>query len=260
MRLSFSNIGWDASDDERMYRSLAARGFSAVEIAPGRFTGERPYDRADEARKKAADLEREHGLAVCSMQSIWYGRSETICGSPEERKALADYTLRALDYALAAGCPNLVFGCPKNRSARAPGDGETLLAFFKEICSAAADRGLRIAIEANPPIYGTNFLNDTASACAFARRVGRGAAVNLDFGTMLANAENIAAVSNDLDVISHVHISEPGLRPIERREEHRELARALREGGYAGFVSAEMRCRPAGEALAAADWLAEVFA
>ena len=38
-----------------------------------------------------------------------------IFGSPEEAAALIDYTKEAILFAEAVGCPNLVFGSPKNR-------------------------------------------------------------------------------------------------------------------------------------------------
>ena len=260
MNLSFSNIGWAAEDDERMYEALAALGFAALEIAPPRFIGEEPYAKAGEAREKARGIRERYGLGVCSMQSIWFKRSEAICGSSDERAALLGYTRQALEFADAVGCRNLVFGCPKNRKIEKEGDEAVLFDFFREICAEAASHGCVIAVEANPPIYGTNFLNDTPSAAAFARRLGAGAALNLDFGTVIYNKEKLTLLGNNLDIISHIHISEPELAPIERRNEHRELAAILREGGYRGFVSAEMRCAPFERAHETAGYLAEVFA
>ena len=45
---------------------------------------------------------------------------------------------------------------------------------------------------------------------------------------------------DDLKYVSHVHISEPGLAPIQKRPEHKELALLLGAVGYRGFVSVEM--------------------
>ncbi len=235
-------------------------GSAALEIAPPRFIGDEPYTKTDEARKKAQDIHARYGLCVCSMQSIWFKRGEAICGSENERAALLNYTRQALGFADAVGCQNLVFGCPKNRRIEKEGDGAVLFDFFSEICSEAASHGSVIAIEANPPIYGTNFLNDTPSAVEFARSIGAGASVNLDFGTITYNKENLNDIGNNLDIISHVHISEPELAPIERRNEHRELAAVLREGDYRGFVSLEMRSVPFECAYETAGYLAEVFA
>ena len=71
MKLSASNIAWDASADERMYKTLAAFGYSGVEIAPTRIFPEAPYDRCADAAAFAARLRDTYGLREPSMQSIW---------------------------------------------------------------------------------------------------------------------------------------------------------------------------------------------
>ena len=54
----------------------------------------------------------------------------------------------------------------------------------------AARYGVRLAIEANPPVY-TNYLNHTADAFALVKRLDNpGLAVNLDLSTMLAQEKN----------------------------------------------------------------------
>ena len=68
------------------------------------------------AQRWAEKLKREYDLSVVSLQSIWYGRNESLFGSYEERQALLEYTKRAIDFACAVGAKNIVFGCPKNRN------------------------------------------------------------------------------------------------------------------------------------------------
>ena len=70
--------------------------------------------------------------------------------------------------------------------------------------------------------------------------------------TMLAQGEKLQNFVDDLKYVSHVHISEPGLAPIQKRPEHKELALLLGAVGYRGFVSVEMArtdlsALPAGE-------------
>ena len=69
-----------------------------------------------------------------------------------------------------------------------------------------------LAVEANPPVY-TNYLTRTADAFALVRRLGSpGLAVNLDLSTVLANSERLRDFIADLDLVSHVHISERAWR------------------------------------------------
>ena len=60
-------------------------------------------------------------------------------------------------------------------------------AFFMQAGNLAARYGVRLAIEANPPMY-TNYLNGTAEAFSLVKRLDNpGLAVNLDLSTMLAH-------------------------------------------------------------------------
>ncbi len=96
-------------------------------------------------------------------------------------------------------------------------------------------------MEANPAIYNTNYINSTSEALDLIRAVGsRGFLLNLDVGTMIQNEEDPAGLEGNVNLINHVHISEPGLKPIEQREIHQDLKRILTDGSYEGFVSIEM--------------------
>ncbi len=259
MKLAISNIGWAQEDDERVYASMKARGFTGLEIAPTRLFPHPAYVHTDGAAAAAGRLRAEYGLCVPSMQSIWFGRTEQVFGTPEERRTLAEYTCRAVDFARAVGCPSLVFGCPRNRSMPQGASEQTAIDFFAEIGDYAARSGCVIALEANPPVYNTNFMNTTAQAFAVASRCGAGVAVNLDIGTVLTNGESLDGLAEKLPRVSHIHLSEPGLAPIERRPLHRELAAILRDAGYDRYISIEMKTQPFEAVCAAMDYVAGLF-
>lgn len=241
MELSISNIGWTAEQDSQVYEFMQRYGFSGLEIAPTRIFPENPYDKLDAAGKWAEDLKKQYGFLVPSMQSIWYGRQEKIFGSKEEFDVLVKYTKKAIDFASVIGCKNLVFGCPRNRSLPEGENTETGIKFFSEIGDYAASKGTVIGMEANPLIYNTNYINDTLSAIELIKTVdSAGFKLNLDMGTMIHNQEDVAELVGNVDFINHVHISEPGLKPVEERTIHRELKDILLAEGYKGFVSIEM--------------------
>ena len=132
-------------------------------------------------------------------------------------------------------------------------------AFFMQAGNLAARYGVRLAIEANPPMY-TNYLNGTAEAFSLVKRLNNpGLAVNLDLSTMLAQGEKLQNFVDDLKYVSHVHISEPGLAPIQKRPEHKELALLLGAVGYRGFVSVEMARTDLDTVKRTLDYVAEVF-
>jgi hypothetical protein len=131
-------------------------------------------------------------------------------------------------FAEAVSCPNLVFGCPRNRNI--PGSEHLPVAadFFHQIAGFAAAHGTVIALEPNPPYYQTNFINTTPEAFAFCRQVDHpGLRVNLDLGTMIHYDESLDGIVKDLALINHIHISEPQLVVIEKRPIHQELLKLV---------------------------------
>lgn len=241
MKLSISNIGWDKEQDETVYALMKKYDYTGLEIAPTRIFPEEPYEALSRAAAWSAELRKKYGFSIPSMQSIWFGRQEKLFGSEEERKALIDYTKKAVDFASAVGCKNLVFGCPRNRAVPEGINSESGISFFQEIGDYAAQNGRVIGMEANPAIYHTNYINDTLAAFELIRQVdSQGFRLNLDVGTMIQNHEDIEELADSVHLISHVHISEPGLKAIEPRTLHHDLNKVLIDGSYQGFVSVEM--------------------
>lgn len=288
MKLSISNIAWEACYDHEMYALMEKYRFEGLEIAPTRIFPEHPYDKISEAEDFSRWIYEKYGLVISSMQSILYGRNERIFGSDEECTALYDYMLKAIDFAAATDCGNLVFGCPRNRTLMEGEDPETAVKFFYGLAEYAASKNTAIGFEANPVIYNTNFINDTASAFEFVEKVRNyeadsldglttdlvgnvvditvgkpvsdGFKVNLDLGTMIYNQEEADVIKGWGHDISHVHISEPQLKPIEKRKLHEEIRDILIAEDYKGFISIEMgRCDSIYSIEKTMDYVKEIF-
>lgn len=259
IKLSISNIAWDKADDEAVYTAMQQTGFTGLELAPTRIFPEEPYENLTSAALFGGYLLNRWGFTVPSLQSIWYGRTGSIF-EPDDAEELLDYTAQAFQFAHSLNCPSLVFGCPKNRMLNPPHTAGEADSFFARAGSLAERYGVVLAIEANPPIY-TNFLNGTAEAFALVNRLqSPGLAVNLDLSTILANGERLRDFVDDIAYVSHVHISEPGLVPIQKRPEHAELAMLLKAVGYRGYVSIEMGKTDRDTVCRTMDYIAEVFA
>jgi len=242
MKLSISNIGWAPDVDDYMYDYLNQQKFLGIEIAPTRIYADHPYDYSNEAKLFAYHLKYNYGLTIASMQSIWYGKTENIFGSDKERSELICYTKKAIDFASIIGCNNLVFGCPQNRNMNGTINYTTAIEFFRELGVYAKEKDTVIAMEPNPTIYNTNFINETAQAFEMVKEVSSdGFKVNVDFGTILQNHESLKVIEENVPLVNHVHISEPFLEKIEKHDLHKSLSRILRENDYSGYVSIEMK-------------------
>ena len=246
MNLSVSNIGWISEYDEEMYSFLSDNGFNGIEIAPTRIFPDAPYEQLEKARLYAHDLKKHSGLTISSIQSIWFGISESIFGTDDHRQKLINYTKSAVNFASAIGCANLVFGCPKNRAIPEGLSSDVYMPiaydFFNQIGCYATENGVYISIEPNPPIYNTNFINTTEEAFLFCKSINNpGVKVNIDLGTMIYYNEDVSLLKGNIHLVNHVHISEPHLVPIVKRSFHKEILSEFIDAGYSNSFSIEMR-------------------
>ena len=258
MKLAISNIAWTPDERGDVYDAMAEVGVTGLEIAPSLFfnaAADPLLPSPDVARAAIAEIE-DRGLTIVSMQSLLFGVSGAgLFDGAEARANLTCGIERAITLAGRYGIPNLVFGSPSQR--RVPDElpmNEALdqaAAVFRRLAIMAQSAGTKIAIEANPVAYGTNFLNTLDEAMDFVERVNHPAVVCiLDLGAMHLNgvyATTSARIPDLLPVLHHVHVSEPNLAPAP--QETAALAPvlgALRKGGYDKSVSIEMKRPPEG--------------
>jgi sugar phosphate isomerase/epimerase len=242
MKLAISDIAWDNKDSEAVYTFLADEGFFGLEIALPKIFPDFPLVQKDEVVKFRELLKSRYGIGIVSIQSIWFGKNENIFSSDDERKYLIDFTKKIIVFAETVKCPNIVLGCPKNRSYIPPYDKEIARSFFYEIGSFAEAHNTVIAIEANPVIYNTNFINTTKEAFEFVKLVNcHGLKVNFDLGALICNQENLLDILENISLINHIHISEPYLDIIKERSLHYSLMNLLASKNYDKYISIEMK-------------------
>ena len=243
MKIAISNIAWDKENDNKIYEFLKKNNVKYLEVAPIRLIEQNPYNMLDEAKKISEQLKNKYGLNICSMQSIWFGKKENIFENEKSFNSLLEYTKKAIDFACSVGCPNLVFGCPKGRNmSNYDIDYPKALIFFKKIGEYAQDNDVVISLEPNPEIYNTNFLNNTKEAIKFIKELKLpNIKINYDLGTVIYNKEDINLLRNNLSLVNHIHISEPNLEVIVKRNIHSELFKILRELNYDKCISIEMK-------------------
>ena len=252
MRLAVSNIAWPPEADAAAADLLAGWGVNGVEVAPSRVC-DRPWEAAAERVRAYRGFWEDRGLPIVAMQALLFGRGDLVVfGGAAVRRRLLDYLGGIIDLAATLGASRLVFGSPKNRVRGSLGtaQAETIAtAFFREVGRRAADRGVWLGIEPNPPAYGCDFLVDSRQVIEFVDGIDEdGLGVHLDTGAMMladeSPAEIMAAAGRRW---RHLHASEPALAAVGTGGvDHAEVAAALCGSGYDGFVSVEMTQGPAG--------------
>lgn len=247
MKLVVSNIAWPASADAEVADVLAAEGVAGVEVAPTKVWPN-PAEATDVELDACRAFWEGRGLPVVSAQSLLFGRPElTLFDDAANRARTLDYLTAVVRACARLGAGPLVFGSPKNRRRGALPSADAFavaVEFFGRLADIAAREGAVVALEANPPEYGADFVTRAPEALELVRVVNRpGLRLHLDAACMTLAGDDPAVIAAGRAELCHFHASEPMLAPLGAGSTvpHAALAGHLRAAGYAGYVSVEMR-------------------
>lgn len=250
MRVAISNIAWTLEEDPIAADLLAAAKVDAVEIAPTVVWPDLAAVTPADARRYR-EWWNSRGIEIVAFQSLLFGQPDLIIfHSQAQRESTLRYLATVFRLAEWLGAGPLVFGSPKNRLAghldRATRD-QIAVAFFREAGRRAADHGVVLCIEPNPPEYGCDYVTRAEEAGALAAQVDHpGFGVHLDAAGLHLVGEPVDwAIEQVGPWLRHWHASEPFLAPLgSGGVDHQAAADGLRTAGYRGIVSLEMRRRP----------------
>jgi len=246
MNLAISAIAWEPSEDDAAASILREHGFTGVELAPTKIFP-RPHCAADAEIAACQEAWSRRGLRIVAMQALLFGRPElTVFG--EARKQTLEYLCGVARLGGRLGAGALVFGSPRNRARGSMPAAEAWRAaveFFRALGSAAAKAGTCVCIEPNPPRYGADFITTSEEALRLVEEVASpGFGLHLDAACALLAGEDFpASLRKSAHVLRHVHLSEPDLAPVRAGGtlDLPAIAAALRDIGYSGWVSVEMK-------------------
>jgi D-psicose/D-tagatose/L-ribulose 3-epimerase len=251
MKPAVSNIAWAVADDAAAFALLKAAGVKHLEIAPTRIWPDLAAVSEVEARDFAERI-RARGFSICAFQALLFGKPDLFVFGEEGGSTCLEYLSKVCRLANWMGAGALVFGSPKNRLRGALSINEAIIKgreFFRVAGDHAAEQGVVICLEPNPDIYGCDFLQTAAETASMVQDVASpGIRMNLDMGELIHHGTDVArAVREFLPLAGHFHVSEPMLALFDdTRTAHREAAIALKEAGYAGIASLEMKASPDG--------------
>jgi sugar phosphate isomerase/epimerase len=253
IRITVSNIAWDPSEDDAVAEVLRREGVLGVEIAPTKWR-DKPLDAtaAEIASYRRAWADR--GLEISSLQALLFGRPDLQLFGPS-RRDLADYLRRVIELGAGLGARALVFGSPRNRLRGSLSLTEAMASateFFSDVADYAAGHGVVIAIEANPPEYGGDFVTRTSEAAELCRAVASaGVGVNGDLGGITMSGDDpVSTLESVRDCLVHFHASEPNLVELGASADHPAAAAGLAAAGYCGWIAIEMRAARSANVLA----------
>lgn len=246
MRFAICNEVFQNWALEDVFRFAATTDYDAVELAPFTLAAS-IFDLPRERRREIARLAARHGLAIAGLHWLLVTppglhvahpdpvvRSRTVAYLEELIRACADFGGRVL-----------VFGSPRQRDVP-PGlsrEEATALALdtFAACGRAATANGVVFCLEALPA-EDTSFLNTTAEAIDLVRRLDSpGVRMVLDVKSMCSEpvpAPDLIRLA--APYVAHFHANDANRRgPGFGAVDFVPIFEALREVGYAGYVSVE---------------------
>ena len=247
-KLAVSNIAWDSSLDGQVSDILTKARISRVEIALTRYHDDL-FNVSESQIIEIKNRWKNLGIEISSLQSLFFNQPHlNLFGNAESRLSMKSLLLRLSTLASILGAEALVFGAPKNRlrgSLDLSSAYDLADSFFKEVDSAWSSDDNFIALEANPELYGCDFITKSSEALNFVNRLKlRSLKWHLDSAcTELSGESAIELLSIPNPLPSHIHLSEENLGPLlnSKFEYYKELFEILKLREYTGFVVLEMR-------------------
>lgn len=246
MRLAISNIAWDKAEDLEVAQLLARYEVDAIDIAPGKYFPD-PRQTSDQSIADVRGWWADRGIEITGMQSLLFGTTGlNVFGDVTSRDAMLDHLRAVCRIGGGLGATRLVFGSPKNRDRSGLSDAEALekaVSFFRRVGDAAADFGVLVCLEPNPPRYGANFMTTSMETAEVVAAVDHPAIrMQLDTGALTINGEAPSAVLGECaSLVGHIHASEPDLVPLgDGDTDHHLVHEALKTHLPSHVVSIEM--------------------
>lgn len=211
MKLAVSNLSW--RNDEKMTDLVdifARYSIGCLEIAESKKNFHNIWLMKD----------------VVSMQSILFGSKENLFTSAEERDILMEKLMERKLIAKSVGCRHIVFGCPNNRRALSERSSTDQIieavTFFRTLSEYIPE--VTIGFEPVSTRYNCNFINNFNDAVNFVKLVDHPSfKVNLDLANIHDSDVTIDEIKQNIDYVSHIHISEIDLSEIRTSEILKEL-------------------------------------
>jgi sugar phosphate isomerase/epimerase len=248
---------------------VARTGYDAIEIAP--FTI-RPYVTEITAaeRHRIRNLARDAGLAISGIHWVLAQTEGLHLTHPEVavRQRTARYCCDLVDFCADLGGEFIIVGSPKQRDVLPGVEREQAWAWateaFKTAISRASERGITLCLEPLAPAE-TNFINTAAEAIRFVQQFQNPHfKIILDVKAMCSEAKSLPQIIREAwPHFAYFHANDNNLKgPGFGAVDFHPIAAALREVGYAGYVSVEVFTFEEGpEAIASRslDYLRKVF-
>ena len=242
MKFCISNLAWNKTEENEVL-NLISKKIKLLEYAPSLIIKNLSSKKDILEAKKTW---KKRGVSLYSMQSILFDAKDAyIFGNKTQRDNFYKQIKKKIILASVLNTKIIVFGSPKSK--KTFGRKKEILdkmsfKMFKKISLISEKNKVIFCVEANPKIYGTNYLTHTIDAINISKKINnKFFKVNLDLSTVISNNENIDyLLKKYLNFFEHAQISSPHLVDLLKYKKNIALfLRKLKQYSYKKVVSIE---------------------
>lgn len=247
IKLAVSNVAWYPKEIDGFIRLLSSLDCQGIELAPSMLWDE-PVDSSAKERLELRQKIENAGLNLTGLQALLYTRRDLLLFKDEQtRQKALNYLSKLIELCSDLRGEVLVFGSPRNRNiGHLPSKEAYAIAvdFFRKVSVIAQKNKVYFCIE---PLgrTETDFINTVAEAEKLIEDAGNpsGLGLHIDIkGLIDENEVSSPNLKKSFARAKHIHINDPNLMPPgSAGYDHRQIRDKMKESGYSGFLSIEMR-------------------
>lgn len=234
MNLALSNLAWDFKDTDDILKKLRKKNIFQIEGVLSKIDD---FSTLNEDKIiKFKETLNKFGIHVKTIQSIFYNVK---CNGIGDDDVIINHIKKLISYCELLEVDIMVFGSPNLRVGEID---DSVINSFKLIDELLSKTNIELSIEPNSKIYGGNYFH------------------NLDEIVKFISANNFKKIKTMVDThnlvlegycpseefikyksyINHIHISEPGLKPISDIETHTKFYNTLINNDYKNTITYEV--------------------
>lgn len=236
MKLAVSNFAWNNHNSDIMFDHLKTLNINNIEGVLSKIDSWENL-----TTNRILDYKNylnSNGMLIPSLQSLFYNVE---CDSIFDKDKFLSHIKKLIFLSKTLSVNILVFGSPSLRK-KVENWYPLLIGIFEEIDMLLEETNIQLVIEPNAKIYGGEFFHSVSEIVHFVE-------VN-DFKNIktMIDTHNILLEGNDpivdfnefYNYISHIHISENKLKPIENYDFHTTFSDEIKKLNYNKIITYEV--------------------
>jgi sugar phosphate isomerase/epimerase len=234
MNLALSNLAWSFKDNDVVLGKLKEKGIVRIEGVLTKI--DNWIDLDDYKVYKFKDTLNTFGIEVKTLQSIFY---DVQFNSIQDKEKVDNHIRKIISYSKILNSNILVFGSPSLRKGRI--DNSVVDSFYM-IDDLMDNANMELSIEPNSRIYNGNYFYNLTEIVNFITSHNfKKIKTMVDTHNLVLEgycpSEEFIKYQN---YINHIHISEPGLKPMVDTDIHRKFYDTLISNNYKNTITYEV--------------------